>query len=72
MTEEAKAALAELDAMTEKWWGDRDDLKLSVAQISAMVSGPFKERSFDLIVRMLKQAHTEGLFEAMQIELGLK
>lgn len=50
-----------LDELTLEWWNECG-LDEAVAQIAAMIPGPFKERAFASISGLLKQSHMEGLY----------
>lgn len=50
-----------LDQLTQEWWSECG-LDEGVAQIAAMIPGPFKERAFNSIVGLLRQSHMEGLY----------
>lgn len=62
----ADRAMAALDSMADKWLEtDGLGLKESLAEIASRIPGPFKERSFEMLTRIVKHAHACGLYEGM-------
>jgi hypothetical protein len=64
--DDAEKAVAELEAIAAKWF-EESGFSESVVTIMAQVRGPFKERSFDLLTRMMRQAYAEGFYEGTQV-----
>lgn len=65
-SDDNKEVLAALEGLTEIWWKETGKIQESVAAIASMVPGPFKERGFDLIARLVKLAYMEGLLEGFE------
>ncbi len=55
------AGLEALDSLTAEWWAECS-MDEAIAQISAMVPGPFKERLYDNLSALMRQSHAEGLY----------
>lgn len=65
--EQVDRAMAALDLLAEDWLQtEAVDIRESIAEIASRVAGPFKERSFELLQRMVKHAYASGVYDGMQ------